>query len=291
MRVVAPGKLVLCGEYAVIDGAPAVVVAVDRGVACAWSPGDALRIETPTGDDRFVRAALLDADAPSGTWRFEDWNPVPSTTKVGLGGSAAAVVAAILGAGAARGRPPGPAALHAHAARVHHAVQGSGSGIDVAASALGGVLRFAGGAATPLPSELVGGDRLVVVFSGASAATGPRVATYRAWPDRAGFVAESARIVDAFATDPVAALAANGALLRDMAARSGVAYWTPAIDGIVRAAEAHGGAAKPSGAGGGDIVVALFPEAARAAAYAEEVGAAGFLVVPVGVAGGAHVAP
>ena len=30
MIATAPGKLILTGEYAVLDGAPAVVVAVDR---------------------------------------------------------------------------------------------------------------------------------------------------------------------------------------------------------------------------------------------------------------------
>ena len=55
----APGKLFLVGEYAVLDGAPAVVAAVDRGVRCeAWPGGEGLRIETPTGDDRFARPAL-----------------------------------------------------------------------------------------------------------------------------------------------------------------------------------------------------------------------------------------
>jgi phosphomevalonate kinase len=34
MRITAsaPGKLVLSGEYAVLDGAPAICVAVDRGI-------------------------------------------------------------------------------------------------------------------------------------------------------------------------------------------------------------------------------------------------------------------
>ena len=56
VTVVSPGKLVLLGEYAVLDGAPSIVLAIDRGVSCqGWPGGDALHIETPTGDDRFVR--------------------------------------------------------------------------------------------------------------------------------------------------------------------------------------------------------------------------------------------
>ena len=49
LTVLAPGKLVLVGEYAVLDGAPAIVAAVDRGVRCVLSPGDA--VETPAADD------------------------------------------------------------------------------------------------------------------------------------------------------------------------------------------------------------------------------------------------
>ena len=68
----APGKLMVAGEYAVLDGAPAVVLAVDRGVQCRISPGEDLQIETPDGDDRFVRPAL---EGRSGHYSFSAWNP------------------------------------------------------------------------------------------------------------------------------------------------------------------------------------------------------------------------
>ena len=58
IHVTAPGKLVLLGEYAVLDGAPSIVAAVDRGVSCEASASPTLTIETPGGDDRFVRAAI-----------------------------------------------------------------------------------------------------------------------------------------------------------------------------------------------------------------------------------------
>ena len=68
----APGKLMVAGEYAVLDGAPAVVLAVDRGVQCSMTPGAELRIDTPDGDDRFVRPAL---EGRSGHFSFSAWNP------------------------------------------------------------------------------------------------------------------------------------------------------------------------------------------------------------------------
>jgi phosphomevalonate kinase len=43
-----------------------------------------------------------------------------------------------------------------------------------------------------------------------------------------------------------------------MAVSSGLAYRTPGLDRVVALAAACGGAAKPSGAGGGDCAVAMF---------------------------------
>lgn len=278
MRIEAPGKVVVLGEYAVLDGGPAVVVAVDRGVACDVSPASERTIVAP--DDRFVRAALDAVHAPPATYRFSDWNPVDAPVKVGLGGSAAATVAAVLA-----GRPEGAIDERFRTAlQVHRAVQGSGSGIDVAASTYGGVLRYQAERVAPLPALWPS-----VVFSGVSAATGPRVERYLAWGQREAFVAGSQAVVDGFAADPIPAVREAARLLRDMADAAGFVYWTAAIDRIVAAAEAQHGAGKPSGAGGGDIVVALFERDADQQAFEAACRADGFLVVPVRTAGGARI--
>ncbi len=273
-RVLAPGKLVLVGEYAVVDGGPALVLAIDRGVSCDARPGgSSLVIETPDGDDRFVRPAL---QGNRGTFRFGLWNPVGLPGKPGFGGSAGACVAACVAAG----RP----ATDAYA--LHHAVQGSGSGVDVAAAVHGGMIRFqAGGAAPAAPV------RPVVVWSGASAKTGPRVERYRAWAERAAFVAESAELVDAFPDDPVSVLDEAGALLAAMAAAADLDYLTPALAHIRDLARAHGGAAKPSGAGGGDCAVALFDDPDDEAAFVSACAESGLPVIPVAVAPGARRVP
>lgn len=280
-RFVAPGKLVLVGEYAVLDGAPAIVAAIDRGVACTVWPSVVRSITAP--DDRFVRAALDAEGAPPADYAFADWNPPALPGKAGFGGSAAATVAAVLAARAKRGRPVDAAALHAAAAPVHHAVQGSGSGIDVAASAYGGVIRFEAGAVTAVAPVTP-----LVVWSGASAKTGPRVERYRAWAGRDAFVRASAAIVAAFAGDPIGALRENRRLLEAMAAEAGLDYHTPALDRIIALADAHGGAAKPSGAGGGDVAVALFADPDAGEAFLAACAADGLVPVPVGIAPGAR---
>ena len=57
MRARAPGKLVLSGAYAVLEGAPALVAAVDRYVVA--DTARAAELVTPE-----VRAAIGDAAAP-----------------------------------------------------------------------------------------------------------------------------------------------------------------------------------------------------------------------------------
>ncbi len=280
--VFAPGKLVLVGEYAVLDGGGAIVAAVNRGVSCTVTVPAHLgvgqlgiahqRIVTP-GDDRFVRAAL--AGAPVGTYTFADWNPVDlGGQKPGFGGSAAAVVAAVVAAGL-------PAA-RAYAA--HAEVQGSGSGVDVFASLLGGIRRFPEADSQDVALPLA-------IWSGQSAQTGPRVEQYRRWAGHTAFVYASGALVAGFAADPVGATREAYALLRAMARDAGIAYDTPAHARIAALATDYGGAAKPSGAGGGDIAVAIVPDPEARARFAARVAAEGLWPIPVERADGAWEGP
>ena len=282
-RVVAPGKLVLVGEYAVLDGAGAIVAAVDRGVRCdvyAPTPDAPAGIVTP-GDDRFVRAALTRAPAGFGAdarrFVFADDHPVDLPGKPGFGASAAATVAACVAADL-----PADVAIE-----VHHEVQGSGSGVDVFAAVNGGVRRFPTGEEVPCPP-------IVAVYSGASAQTGPRVAAYRAWatsqPEaHARFVTESARLVDAFAVTPREVLREAYARLRAMARAAGLDYDTAALARIAALAEDFLGAAKPSGAGGGDVAVACFVTDEARSAFARACTREGFAVIPVTSSAGATI--
>lgn len=264
--VVAPGKLVLLGEYAVLDGAPAIVAAVNRGVRCEVSAGSGRF--TP-GDERFVRAAL--EGAPKRRYTFLDDNPVLGLGgKPGFGGSAAATVAALIAADF----PP------ERAYAIHKRVQGGGSGIDVFASIHGGVRRFPDGAEVACPP-------LIAVWSGQSAATGPRVLRYLEYEARSAFVAASRGLVDAFATEPIRALREAYVLLRGMAAEAGLDYDLPAFQAIFALARVYGGAAKPSGAGGGDIAVAAFPDTDARAAFTTAAESHGFAPISVEIAAGA----
>lgn len=257
----------LAGEYAVLDGAPAIVLAVDRGVRCDITVSDRLDIQTPDGDDRFVRPLLEDH---IGRYTFSAWNPTDLAEKPGFGGSAAACVAATLAAG----RPA------QDAVEVHRSIQGGGSGADVLASIHGGMIRFQNGTASALKPVCP-----VVIWSGRSAKTQPRVAHYLSTNNRDAFVKASTEIVDAFSDDPLAMLKENANLLMHMSVETGLPYMTPSLAAIRKMAKDFGGAAKPSGAGGGDCAVALFPEEEARSAFVSAMTERGRTVIPVSVAG------
>jgi phosphomevalonate kinase len=271
MRVRAPGKLVLSGAYAVLSGATAVVTAVDRYVVA-----DATR--PPARVTPEVRAALGAEPAP---W-FDASALRESGEKLGLGSSAAILVAS-LGARLVLERGPlsdlelGQAVL-VPALLAHARAQGGGSGVDVAAAALGGTLTFrrpfgVTGAAseTPpetepvaLPPELV----LEAWWSGVPAVTSElvaRVAELRredpeqhgrllaAQADASERAALALRAGDARAL--IAAFAEQRRALQELGQAASVAIVSPGCEALGALAELSGGAAWPAGAGGGDVIL------------------------------------
>src|SRR5262245_49593809 len=137
MNARAPGKVVLSGAYAVLEGAPAIVAAVDRYVVA-----DASRHASFV--TREVQAAIDAGDLSFAPWfdasALRATDDSGHSRKLGLGSSAAILVAflaAVLGASACEGAAL--EALSERAARAHRLAQAGGSGIDVTASAMGGV--------------------------------------------------------------------------------------------------------------------------------------------------------
>jgi phosphomevalonate kinase len=212
----APGKLVLLGEYAVLEGAPALVLAVNRRARATLVPigGDAWQILSPTlGLEARLRmdaagVAWTAAPAAELAWLARLFARLPflqrmpacrveldsgsfhldrggARLKLGLGSSAALTVALL---GALRALADLPAPSLAECVDAHRAIQqGRGSGIDIAASLRGGLSRFqrdADGAvhveALVLPERL----RWRCVFSGKPASTAGMLATVAAWQRR-----------------------------------------------------------------------------------------------------------
>jgi len=278
----APGKLILTGEYAVLDGAPALVIAVDRKAIARET-----RPTPPRGSAPFLvavaqeLAARRGADDPAAhralrisvdSSAFYD-----GTTKLGLGSSAAVTVAATaLALGA---RDIDRDLVYAIASAAHANAQGTrgarGSGADIAAAVYGGALAFT--LAHPSARRAwPAGATLIPFFTGESADTASLVAQVAEarTRDRAAVDAALAAIGDASraacasgglvdqslaGTAMIAALQLAASATDRLAAATRIPLVPDCVRKVRMALGKLGGTAKTTGAGGGDVAIAVIP--------------------------------
>jgi phosphomevalonate kinase len=277
----APGKALLCGEYAVLEGAPAVVAAVDRRVAVAWSEDSG---PMPPEVDATLRQAKGALGTLPGYLTVDASDLRQGRVKLGLGSSAAAAVATAGASFATHGYDLEDSdtlrRVFALALEGHASIAPQGSGVDVAASTFGGFVRF-----TRTQDEI---ERRVLrrpvnlvirlVWTGHAARTSELVGKvhalrrdapggYEACMERLAELSE--RFVSAFEAGNATEIIAAAAFYGKAMGRLGAAARTPIVDGrLGRAADLaarFSGSAKPCGAGGGDVAVAFFldPDAAK----------------------------
>ncbi len=293
----APGKAMIFGEYAVLEGAPAVVAAVDRYVAVRRDPA------APPSDSPFVRTACA-AAGQSPTGLHIDSSALyaggDGGRKLGFGSSAAVTVAVYQA-----NRPAAPKeTTYAACKAAHDEAQGQvGSGADLAAAIWGGVLRFQPTAMDPTitPIDPAGGLDLLLVDTGEPASTGDRIAAWRriardrsqeARPIRTALTA----LAQAFATADHAAdwidLARRwNEPLAALEALTDLPILTLAHRRIAAIAQPLGAAAKPSGAGGGDLAICFVPPS-ETQELRRRLTAAGFPPLPLQIgAPGVHRIP
>jgi phosphomevalonate kinase len=301
MRITAsaPGKFVLAGEYAVLDGAPAICVAVDRRavVTVGTHDGDHHVVSAPGftaatgrfrvesgklswldgGRDFGLLEAVWNASRPATAGRclaisldtavFRDPG---SGSKIGLGSSAALTVALATALDALGGD--------------HRLFQGgAGSGVDIACSIAGGTVeyRLEGRQATPV--EWPAGLYFSVFWSGISAATGGRLARFAdqpGSPSRSELSEASASVAAAFergqAAEVIAALGAYTEALLRFDAAHGLGIFDAGHKPLAERAAEAGIVYKPCGAGGGDIGVALATSRASLASFEKTAARSGF---------------
>ncbi len=284
----APGKLFLTGEYVVLGGAPALVLAVDRRarvqlrlddgplVVDSIADGardtmaDALAGELPGGDARAVVAALrsLGVGHVGGRMEVDTRDFLAGGRKLGLGRSAAALVAAAAVLLSARGGFTPARTLEAAIAGHALLQNGLGSGADVAAAVHGGLVevRRRGRELAVAARELPAGLHAVVGWSGESAATTPLLSRFVAAREHGaatlsqlGTEAEraAAAVLRGDTEDLLAATDASGRLLERLGGDLDLPIVTPGLARLKATARRLGAAVKPSGAGGGDCGVAL----------------------------------
>lgn len=165
ITVTAPGSIMLTGEHAVVYGHPALVCAVEQRITVRVAPLDGGRVEirseiadpvlkslddlAPTGPMRFVEAALLQYRAQLTGVSIDITSEINPT--LGLGSSAAVTVATLAALNHMTGAGEGQSALHLRALSIVRAIQGRGSGADLAASLFGGMVAY------QLPYHLIQG--------------------------------------------------------------------------------------------------------------------------------------
>lgn len=301
----------ISGEYVVLEGAEALVTAVDARVLVRLSPprSDGSPPASPGspgsgGLPPEVVLARQHAEAALG--------PVPmdltldtsalrrGDAKLGLGSSAAASAACAAAVAVYHG-----CNIDAERRRVlgwalagHRAVAPQGSGADVVASTLGGLVRFRRDAAEQ--AERVAwpaGLDVAVVWSGHPARTSDLVARVRAladdsparYDDAAAPLREAAgamlsAVLAGDAEAVTRAAAAHGRAMAGLGEAAGVPIVTAELARVAALAEACGGGAKPSGAGGGDVALAFFADAEAAARFRSGCQAEGLTLLPLAMA-------
>lgn len=332
-QVFAPGKLVLCGEYAVLlPGGEGLVLAVSSGIVGSWQAASTHRVQTELlpGETHsldfvngrfevaqesaraalsFVVAALNHVaacrggeGAPPGfllqlhTVGALEVETASGPAKLGLGSSAAAVTATVKLALEGWNIPASQEdGLHL-ALRAHADAQGGrGSGVDVAASYLGGLVRVrkteAGLEARRLADDLP--LPWLAVWTGASAKTVPRVAQFQRWCQQAPVEAQAWLLASTHEThrvlsglehsDPAEVLEAFRAhrrLLRTLGHMTGLEQETPALERLGELGERFG-AAKQSGAGGGDCGLVILSAVQRLPALRMALAEASLTALPL----------
>lgn len=310
----------ISGEYAVLEGRRALVTAVSRrarlwvganGSPALNSGSDLSRDrsgETPTSSPEAIHARQrgelrwFGSTSPfSDQALFLDVMALrQGDQKLGLGSSAAGAAASAAWFAAASGadlaRESVRQAVLEDAFRGHHTVAPQGSGADVAASALGGIVSFKrlDGDVPYEASTLSLGDALTyrVVWTGKEARTSDFVAKVKTLKssDTSTFErhidaidAASQAMAEAIEAQKADALVTATRAHHEAMAALGDAADAPIVEdalrGVAELAQSFGGAAKPSGAGGGDVALAFFSSARDADAFDQACHSSGLALV------------
>jgi len=326
ITVSAPGKIVLCGEYAVLDGAPAIVTAVDRRAVVSLkniSGSESVVVAPGMSNDeaRFRRDASGVLQWVSGRYRlidevFDEFRDVAmpamsltldtrafrdpeSDKKLGLGSSAALTTAL---AAALDERFSCKLDVQSVAARSHWAYQsGRGSGADIAASFHGGTICFEKQSQTQVRQlQWPKGLLFRVLWSGHPASTTHKM--IRLQSNRTAGK-DSADALSAMASMVVAAWEEGsvGNLLRELREyvtslrafgdSHKIGIFDAGHSALLEPAAAHGLVYKPCGAGGGDVGVAFGTDAGELDAFCRIASREGFTLLDVTIGASGIVTP
>jgi phosphomevalonate kinase len=298
----APGKLVLSGEYAVLDGAPAVCMAVDRRarVTLATTDNDWHTVTAPGFSDATGRFNVVDGKFEwlmdgkelrlvehvwqtantkmpghvSLTLDSSEFKDDQSGIKFGIGSSAALTVA-LSNALCQVAQTDADATRIAFAAH-RQFQQGLGSGVDVACSSMGGLIAYTMGGATARRLDWPVGLAMGVVWVGAPASTSDKLEQLRrqaARASRAALVLGARRLAAAWEGGEAEAILDEYRdytnVLQEFSVDHELGIFDAGHAELTAAAARAGVVYKPCGAGGGDTGVILAADQSAIEAFAK----------------------
>lgn len=274
----APGKIVLSGEYAVLDGEPAICVAVDRRavVTIDTSADGQCHVTTPgfSGDDPFgIIDAVTGGERPPRNIEMDTRAFSDGGTKTGIGSSAALTVALAAGLG-------GTDDVLEEALQAHRAFQGgAGSGVDIAAAVHGGLIHYEMPSRTVRSLEWPDGLEMRVLWTGVPASTESKLeklAAQVARPSRSALLLAAPRMADAWHSGDAGRILAEYipyiGVLRQFSVDHDLGIFDAGHDRLTDAAMLSNLVYKPAGAGGGDIGVLFGRDAAELDAFIDRHG-------------------
>jgi mevalonate kinase len=282
----APGKLILCGEHAVVYNRPAIALPLSQiraqATVAAGPPGTGLQLIAPDLDRTWsaaespadplcelARATLQHLGAGAVDLRLTMLSTIPIAS--GMGSGAAIGVALVRALAAYLGRGMDPAEVSALVYASEQRYHGTPSGIDNTVIAYEQAIWFQRPNATIEPIAIAAPFTMIIGDTGVRCETRLPVGevrrrwqadqeTYEALFDQVGAVV--ARVRDTLAIGDIAALGvlldANQSLLEQLGVSS------PELEHLVMAARNAGAlGAKLSGGGWGGVMLALVDESRR----------------------------
>lgn len=301
----APGKLVLSGEYAVLSGHPGLVITVNNRATILAKPtvnknankqSSYFNLIPPQADKgQKLLASFLEAVDKTGLSITPHDFTIDSTpfflktnekiTKLGLGSSAAVLVCLAAQILKQNKLETSNEAIFKLAFKAHSEFNNQqGSGIDIAASCYGGLIKFQKDleSSTPVVTQLqpkIDLKTLIPVFTNKAQNTEvflTKVFTWKRKSPRA--YADLMQNLGSVTTELEENLCIkndwkiltdiiyeNTKLLTALGKAAKIELVTSSHANLINQAKIHGGAAKPSGAGGGDIAICFIPQENQAA--------------------------
>ncbi len=300
----APGKVVLWGEYAVLAGAPAAIMALDLRASVDLALKDTFSSFSANGYQATgLQTARTDfphlpvtsmietilhhlgyTQLPSHLYCHTDTTPFfHHGKKMGLGSSAALCVALYSALCGQLSHTP----RVAEALLIHQSWQGSGSGLDIAASWHGGVIRFSAG----VSAQIAWPDDLYhqIIFTGAASSTAVQLSNFSEWLEREAknphldaLCRESENLFTANLDD--GALSSYVTALRALDRAGSLNIFTQAHETLATIGADLGIVYKPCGAGGGDVGIALSRNSETLETFANRASQAGFIPLKTEIA-------